>query len=285
MSVRGFRHGLKSYVPEWLQYRPAARYGFSFLYAIAAMCDIGMQAWISGLRASWPGVDQRTDNAAAIGFTRGLIQGETQTLSDFWADCRAWLTIYQQCGSDYMLALRLHKWLGNNPQVRIWNRSKCTTVNADGSVRYPQPGDGVLNWDSISSPERANFAGDAWITIYSDENAYPPDINVSPRTGVIPSTDPRRQVGIGHLCTRLQRDTVLGLVNTWKGAHANIRMIVWTNNALLFDPTNVSESGNPDGRWGSPAFWGECPTGTVGSGIGFWPSRNRVNCRYWVPGS
>jgi hypothetical protein len=281
MSVRGFRHGLTSYVPVWLALRPGFRVGFSVLYTIAAACDVAIQAAIEGVRAGWPGVDARVDNLPYIGFTRGLVQGESQSVADFQADLRNWLTLYEECGSDAMLATRIHKYLGNAPQIRIWNRASCTTCNADGSLRYPQPGDGVLDWDSISNPERQTFVGDNWITIYSDENTYAPVLNGAPRTGVIPSTDPRRQVGIGHLCTRLQRDTVLGLIQTWRGAHGVIRLVVWTTNATLFDPANVGASGNPDGRWGHGSFFGTCPADTVGSGVGLWPSRRRLDCRYW----
>jgi hypothetical protein len=284
-GVRGFRHSLVSFVPPWLALRPGFRFGFSVLFVLAAACDVAMQAILQGTRAGWPGADGRTDNLSAIGFTRGLVQGETETATHFQGRLRAWLSTQAQAGSDVMLATQIHEWLGNNPQVRIWTRYRCTTVNADGTIRFPQPGDGVLDWDSISNPERQSSVGDDWIVIYPDENTYAPNINASPRTGVIPSTDPRRAVGIGHLCTRVQRDTVLALVNTWKAAHAHINMIVWTTNAALFDPANVSEAGNPDGKWGRNSFWGACPAGTVGSGIGTWPSRRRVDCRYWVPGS
>lgn len=144
---------------------------------------------------------------------------------------------------------------------------------------------GGLDWDSISSPERAEFWWDHWIVVYPDENPYPPAINNGDRMGVIPVTDPRRQVGIGHLCTRLQNDTLLGLVNQCKGQHAVIRFVVWTTNAALFDPSNPSAAGNPNGRWGVPVFWGTCPSDTVGSGLGLWPSRRRSDCRYWEPGA
>jgi hypothetical protein len=157
----------------------------------------------------------------------------------------------------------------------------ATTCNDKG----PLNGYG-LNWDSVSNPERSSYWWDCWIVIYlTSEMPIQPVINGTGRTGVIPASDARRALGVGMQSTRAQRDAVTGLINTWRGAHINIRMIVWvppSGPTGLFDPANVSASGNPNGLWGVGCFWGSCPSGTVGSGVGLWPSRNR-GCRYSFP--
>jgi len=170
--------------------------------------------------------------------------------------------------------------------VTIANANAVAGDTANGSIGWGTWSyvAGGLNWDGTSNPERANSWWDNWVVVYPTEFATQPAINTGNRTGVIPSTDPRRQQGVGHACSRTQVDTVNGLIRTWKGQHAVVRLIVWSYDATLFDPANPSASGNPNGLWGRGSFWGSCPSGTVGSGVGLWPSRNRT-CRYWVPPS
>ena len=290
-QVRPWYARIESFLSWKFSLRPSATpggsafdVGYKFFFTLACLCDMATQAALEGVRAAFPGYDARTDNLSLIGAGRLLIQGEAEPSSAFAVRLQNWLTTAKDMGGDVGLAKQIHTYLGNSPRVRIWNRKgRCTTVDTDGTVtQVDLPGG--LNWDSVSNPERAEFWWDHWIVIYPDENAHAVNINASPRTGVIGQADPLRQQGIGHLCSRTQRDVLLGIIRVWKGQHVSVRLIVWTNDATLFDPGNPGAAGNPDGKWGRPSFFGTCPSGTVGSGIGQWPSRNR-NCRYWVPRS
>lgn len=289
---------LADFVPQWLQNRPGLQVGYQFLWAFALFLDRATQVALEGVRAGWPGYDGRTDNCDLLGASRDLLQGETEAVPAFQARLRNWIQLSTQLGGDPRLVSELSTYLGNNPTVRIWTRNgRCTTCAAgvvtrvtgvDGGWAGPGPLSGLgLNWDSISNPERAAFWWDCWIVICPSEMplagtlagrlnlAGGPDSN-SPSTVQVPG------LGIGHLVTLAQRSAILGLINKLKGQHVIVRMVVWTNDTTLFDPANPTAAGNPNGLWGKGSFFGGCPAGTVGSGQGLWPSRNRT-CRYWIP--
>lgn len=292
-NVRTWMARMDSIVPVWMRNRPRFKTAAKFLFVHAFMVDVAIQAAIEGVRAGFPGYDSRTDNLSLIGQSRGLLQGETQTAANFSADLRNWLALTADMGGDVGCAMRLHKWLGDSPMVRIWTRNgRCTTVDASGNVSQvsgikpgwigPGPLSGYgLNWDSVSNPERAGWWWNSWIVIYSAD--FPPAGTIGARAGS--STIPANVAtglgsqGIGHLCSRTQVDTVLGLVRLWKGLHAVIPWIVWAPvGSALFDPSNPTAAGNPDGCWGSWGFFGPDPGGT---GVRATWSHLNSTCRYW----
>ena len=135
-----------------------------------------------------------------------------------------------------------------------------------------------LNWDSISNPERAEWWWESWIVIYPDDFGSAGTLG-DRSTGFNSPTAEQAGTGevygIGHLCTRLQHDTIRGLVAIWKGQHATIRWIIWTSNGALFDPLNPGESGNPLGTWGSWSY-----LTTIGGVTSKFCGLN-TSCRFW----
>jgi hypothetical protein len=291
---------LASAVPEWLQNRPAFQVGYKILWSFCLFLDRSTQVALEGVRAGWPGYDGRTDNSSLLGTSRDLLQGETETTAAFQARLRNWITLSTELGGDPRLVSELSTYIGNNPTVRMWTRNgRCTScvggvvsrvTGVNGGWSGPGALSGLgLNWDSLSNPERAQYWWDCWIVICPSE--MPPAGTIAgrltPSGGTesnIPAAASVQGLGIGHLVTQAQVSAMKGLIHKLKGQHVNIRLVVWTNDTTLFDPANPMASGNPNGLWGRGSFWGLVPSGTVGSGIGQWPSRNR-NCRYWNVGT
>ena len=262
--MRRFVDSLASYVTDWLSDRPGFQVGYKILWTMSLFCDIATQAVTEGLRAAWPGKDSRTDNTAALAYNRGLIQGETETIPAFQARLRDWLTLWETCGSDLSLAMRIHEYVAGNPMVRVITRSgRFTTVNPDGTVSVTQ---GTWNWDGSVTPLRTNAWWDCWIVIYPTlAGYYAEDVGIwsDSGSGLASSTD----LGWDHACTRVEVDALLALVKTWKGAHVNVRTIIWSKSADYYAPTPIS--GSPDGTWGK---WFNQSTNV--------PTRNQIDA-FW----
>jgi hypothetical protein len=145
--------------------------------------------------------------------------------------------------------------------------ARYTQLTGAGSTRVVAP----FNWDAVSHPERAGYYWDFWIVIQPTEFGQN-----NPPGGAPPYSaweGPSQNLGWGHECTRLQLDTVRGLVGWWKGEHMNCRAIVWSYDATLFDPAHPYLPGDPDGTWG---LWYKRYDNT--------PSRNLISCRFWTLG-
>ena len=239
------------FVPAWMRGRPAL--GFEnfakTLFSWALLCDVALQAATELAYAAFPGADGRTDNLDLIAAGRGLVQGETETPQHFATRLRAWLVAATQLGSEIGLATQLHEFIAGNPQVRVISRSgRFVTVLPDGAVSLEQ---GAWNWDGRVTPSRAACWWDAWVVIYPTSAAifngyYVEDVGIwgDGGSGLAASED----AGWDHHCTRAEVDTILSLVRQWKGAHVNVRTIVWSYGADYYAPTPVS--GSPDGTWG-----------------------------------
>jgi hypothetical protein len=218
------------------------------VFTFAVIADVAVEAAIQGIKAGFPGLDGRTDNLSLIGAGRGLVWGETESSEHFAARLRNWLETAADMGGDIGLALQLWNYIAGNPQVRVISRNGLfTTVSASGVVAQTQ---GTWNWDSISNPERAGFWWDYWIVVYpatgDASGFYVDDVGVwgDFGNGLIPSDD----LGWGHNCTRKEVGTIQSIVATWKGAHVNLKNIIWCNGTDVYGPTPVS--GSPDGTWG-----------------------------------
>lgn len=262
MNVKGFRDSFRAYIPAWLANRLEKNVGYRFLYALIVPFDVMMQGIVEGLQAAWPGVGTPTATPM-IARMRGLLQGESESIAHFAARCIKWLDTYEDCGSDEQLVTQIHEYLGNSPMVRIVDRAgQWTTIASDGTI---SKANAAWDWDSISNPERTGYWSDLWIIVYPTEWAV---------TGV-GDLVMSHELGIGHAVPRVAVQAILGLVAQWKGAHTRVRAIVWSYDAALFDPSNISHPGNPDGHWGR---WGKRISGDSV------PARN-TTCRYWIPDS
>ncbi|HEX8795445.1 MAG TPA: hypothetical protein VF765_31060 [Polyangiaceae bacterium] len=266
MSVRGFSNSIGSYVPSWLAKRLNANVGYRFIWSMVVQLDVMMQGIVEGLQAPWPGVGTPTA-FSAIGSSRGILRGETETDASYAARLIAWLDTWTNAGAAEVLASQIHYWLGNNPMVRIVNRSgQWVTCNTDGSITKTVA---AWDWDSVSNPERSGFWSEIWIIVYPTEWAVTGSTLASlvGEWGV-----PGAQLGNGHKVPRIAVQTILGLVSTWKGAHDFVRGIIWSYDATLFDPASPVP-GDPDGTWGNYMKYS--------GGVGV-PARN-ANARYWEP--
>lgn len=274
MSVRGFRDGLASYVPSWLSNRLNNNVGYKLLYSIMLQLDCFVEMMRQGVIAPWPGKGTSTADSY-IGANRGLIQGETETASALESRLRAWLDMWRAGSATWpnraALAQRIHEYLGNNPRVRIVDRSgNWVTVSSTGVITYVAGV--VLGWDT-HSPGRTNWWSDMWIII------DPPEWAAETRSlTTIASTYSNftnwalPNVGIGHPCPRTAVDAINGLIAQWKGAHTNIRGVVWNYTNTDFDPTNPS-SIPTNGYWGPWAFQVTVNTEAT-------PQR-KASSRYW----
>lgn len=249
-TIRPWFVRVTSFIPSWMTSRPGFQIFAKTLFVWALFCDVAIQAALEGVRAGFPGYDDRIDNLALIGLSRGLVQGETETPAHFAARLRAWLVTALDMGGDVGMALYLWNYIAGNPMIRVISRNGLfTTVAEDGTVTQEQ---GAWNWDSVSNPERAAYWWDYWIVVYptsedTSEGFYVDDVGVwgdSLASGLTPSAD----LGWGHTCTRAEVGTIRSIVAAWKGAHINVKNIIWCNGTDLYAPTPVS--GSPDGTWG-----------------------------------
>jgi hypothetical protein len=271
---RSLREGLASVTPTWLINLP----GFRNLYSVAwTICLIGdclrEIAW-EGQIATYPGACQ-PDALVLHGQSRGLLQGEAESNDHFGARLRAWRVTGNQQGKQAILAQQIQQYLGNNPLVRVIQRlpilsgppvAMYVTANTDGTVSET-----IANWDwdSISGytddvttyvgPVCRGFWADAWIVVYPGEWSI---------AGLITPLTGQRVPVVAH-------EAILNLVAQWKGEHIFVRAIMFSYNALLFDPTTPGHAGNPDGTWG---YWHKIDnSGNVVA------ARNLTDVRYWIP--
>jgi hypothetical protein len=275
--MRGFRDMLADIVPVWLSNRPGLNVGYSVLYTMALTLDCMVEAGRQGVQAAWPGYGTPTADPY-IAATRQLVQGETETQSAFEARLRAWVDMWT-AGSVIWpnraaLAQRIHEYLGNNPQVTIISRAgQCVTVSATGGITYNVIDQGPVpfDWDNLSNPSRSGWWSDIWLII------SPPEWAAETRSlSTIASTYGtfaawNTGLGIGHPVPRATVDALQGLLAQWKGAHTNIRGIIWNYNSTQFDPTNAG-SFPTNGYWGPWAFMTDGNAAT--------PQRSSTD-RYW----
>lgn len=273
-NVRPWFVRIGSFIPAWMANRPGFQTFAKLLFVHALMCDQAIQVALEGVRAGFPGYDERTDNLGLIGASRGLIQGETETADHFIARLQNWLTTAKDMGGDVGMALQLWNYIAGNPPLRVISRNGLfTSVDADGNVTQTQTS-GVWNWDSVCSPERANDWWDYWVVIYPTQG-YVVDTGVwgdSGEASLPPVSNPvDYDIGIGHTCTRAEVGAITTILRQWKGQHVNLKCVIWSYGTDYYAPTGPV-SGSPDGTWG---LWLNRSTNT--------PTRNTTD-RFWDTG-
>lgn len=268
-DARGLRGGLSSYVPNWLSNRRNLNVGFKVLWIIALMCDVFIQVVLDGLRAAWPGRGTPTA-LTAIGVGRGILRGyaDTETDDHYAARLRAWRETWLGAGGAEAIITQAHEYTKNRPLIRIITRAgNWTTIDTDGTItKYTATWD----WDSISNPERAGFWSDEWVVVYPD----PWDYRFA--TYNDGTTWGQDELGIAHYDTRQEYGDLKQIFATWKAAHSNIRCVIFTTDATLFQPAFPASC--PDGTWGQ---WGN----GSGGGSRVAGGRNLLTCRYWEVGA
>jgi hypothetical protein len=264
-DVVRIRDRVRGYVPWWLSdrhYSSGKTVGFRFMWAVISALDVYMQVALEALQSAWPGKGTPTA-LPLIGRSRGILRGEADTDAQYAAKLRMWLDKWANAGTQRQLAIEIHEYLANRPQVRIVNRAgHWVTVAADGTVTTATAS---WNWDSVSNPERSGFWSEMWIIIYPTQWAFSGNWGDGRQWGA-------RDSGIGHRVSRQEVDAVKGLIGQWKSAHSKVRAVIWTSDATLFDPTNPAT--RPDGTWG---------TWSIGSATRVPSGRNLTTCRYWEP--
>ncbi|MBX3218925.1 MAG: hypothetical protein KF795_00315 [Labilithrix sp.] len=231
---------------------------------MVAPLDAAMEVLTQGLTARLPGLGTSTA-LSYIGRTRGILRGQNETDADYAARLRGWLDRWRIAGSMDAIALTLHEYLSTRPRVRVVNRAGfMVTVGTDGTITREQTS---WDWDSVSHPDRAGFWSELWIIVYS-----PPWAKTGPflNTAGAPTWG-EDEYGIGHDVSREEHDAVKALLAQWKGAHTQVRAVVFTFDLDAFNPSNPSSM--PDGRWGA---WGN-----TGSGIRTFSPRDYSTSRFW----
>ena len=281
-QFRGFRDSLRSFVPIWLQDRPAFRNGYKILYVLALLVDVALKFVVEGVYCWYPGYSlgvppgTQVDASTAlplIGRSRGIIRGQADSDVTFAARLIRWLDDWEAAGSSEILIAQIQAYLGNSPAVRIVDRSGFwVSIDSSGNITTATA---AWNWDGTSHPGRAVWWSDLWIIVYPTE--WPiTGTSLASLVGVWGNNDAATQIGTGHQVPRGAVDVILGLLDTWKGAHCWCEAILWSYDSTLFVP-GAPVSGDPDGTWGA---WGKVVGGVLV------PARTGATdgrVRYWVP--
>lgn len=294
----GWRNWLRRMIPDWQTLRPGLQNGFKYLWALVTPVDVLMELLLQGINDWAPGSPNATPTALPlIGRSRGLIQGEAETDDHFALRLINWRTnglavappatpqVWSQRGKTELLAQQIQQYLGNNPMVRVIERlfiagdpeAFYTTANTDGTTSTHKA---LWDWDSVDgwTDDVGSYPGtttrqwwsDFWIVIYPAE--YP--VTGTTLSALVPIWGNPASPGVGHAVPRTSADAIFAIVAQWKGIFTFCRCIIWSYDATLFDPTNPSAPGNPDGTWGR---WAD------NDGSGNWVPTRNPTCRYWQP--
>ena len=279
MGARGFRSSLLSYVPRWLANRPGLNTGYRVLYTIARQLDQALEVTVQGIRCWFPGypvappgheVVDATTALPYAGRSRGIIQGQSESAASFAKRLIGWLQDWQNAGSSEVLAKQIQAYLGNNPTIRIVDRSGFwVTIDPSGNVTTTTA---AWNWDGTSNPERVGWWSDVWIIIYPTE--WP--ITGTSLAALVGAWGTYNGIGTGHQVDRGSVSAILSMVAQWKGAHSYVQAIIWSYDATLFVP-GAPAAGDPDGTWG---YWAKEVAGALV------PARTGAadgRVRYWIP--
>jgi hypothetical protein len=219
-----------------------------------------MDVLVQGLKAAWPGAGTPTA-LQYIGRGRGVIRGQGESDENYVNRLIPWLDRAKRFGSMDAIALGLHEYLANHPRVRVVNRAGyMVTCETDGTLTRAQV---AWDWDSFTDPGNATHWWDEWIIVYPTQ--WPSE------TAWGPGEVWGGPLGFGHDVTREEVDAVLTIIRQTKAEHSFVRSIIWSYDALLFDP--MTPSSFPDGTWGTWAI----RIGGVASPSG----RDTTNCRFW----
>lgn len=261
-----YRDSLRRWVPWWLsdrKYSSGKTVGYRVIWVMVAMLDAIADWIVAGLTAAWPGKGTPTA-LPLISRSRGVVRGQSDTNEEFAAKLRGWLERAASLGSARAIAREVHEYLSSHPRVRVITRSgHWATMAADGTVTTDSA---TWDWDSTSNPERAGYWSELWVIVYTSQFSPSGTWGDGRLWG-------RRDSGLGHVVSRVDRDALLGLLATSRSAHSKIRAVIWTTDNALFDPTVPSSC--PNGTWGQWSLPGSDPRVPGG--------RITTTCRYWEP--
>ncbi len=274
LPPRNLRNALKSIIPNWLADVPGLNVGFAFLFIIALMGDLFIEAMLEGVFAAWPGKGTPTA-LALVGQSRGFTRGEAETDASYAERLRGWLDVWPNAGSDEVLARLIHIYLGSNLKVRVVDRKgQFTTIDTDGTVSFTT--DATWNWDATDIPERLTWCSDVWVIVYVTDGRWPTYYSLSD-PAFISAFGHADGVGVGHEVPRAVPNDILSIISVFKGAHNWVEALVFTTDTAAFVPGSLGVT-YPNGTWG---FWSRYAGGVQ--------SRARANdtaggtVRYWIP--
>ena len=140
-TFRGLRDSLRSFVPIWLQNRPALQVGYKILYAWALILDVLLKWAVEGVYCWFPGFSlnagpNQVDAAStALPFSsadpRNILQGPGESNESYAARLVAWRQDWEAAGSAEILAQQIQSFLvgagtlgaGVLPIVRVVDRA------------------------------------------------------------------------------------------------------------------------------------------------------------------
>jgi hypothetical protein len=150
--LTGWRVSLQKLVAIWQQQRPGAVVGWRWLWSMITPLDITIENTLQGVNDWGPGSPNASTTAIPlIAQSRGLIQGEAETSAHFALRLLNWRTnglatpppaspqVWNQTGKTELLAQHIQQFLGNNPLVRIIQRT-ARALSATTSAIFVQPG-------------------------------------------------------------------------------------------------------------------------------------------------
>jgi hypothetical protein len=268
------RATLARYVPTWLGNVPGLRNLYSVLWTFALISDCYREIAWEGQLAAYPGVGTPTA-LPLIGASRGLVQGPGESNAAFAVRAREWLTAVAEMGNAEGLVLQVQAYLvgqgslgaGVYPVVIMVDRNgNTTTANADQTITV---GSVSWNWD-----ESGGWVGPDWYHLPVEVDGWWSDswlIVEDPFTHYTGFSDANWLAAwnsgdqtVDSLTPQFVVSSVEAIVDTWKGAHAYIRCIVWTPNPSSFVP---------NGFYGN---WGDTQAGT-------YAPRRDGTLSYWQP--
>lgn len=262
----GIRSTFPTFIPNWLANRVGKNGGFRFLWVLAFYCDLFIQSMLEGYRAPLPGIG--TDTALdTIGQSRGLSRGVGESDAAYTARLINWRVTARQQGRQLGIVEQFQLHVPGSPKVSVINRvGAWTTVDSAGHITT---GLTVLwNWDGTDCPYRANYWSDEWVIVYPSPWAFS-----TRKFGDGGYTFGDSPLGVGQLVTREYFGDGQAVLLQMKAAHSNIRAVIFTTDASLFDFSNAGTL--PNGNWGK---WGVDLAGTYVAS-----ARNLTTCRYWEP--
>jgi hypothetical protein len=256
--------------------RPGFRTGFSVIASMAITCDLLVEGALQALQSAWPGIGTPTA-LPYLAKDKGFVCGPMQSDDALARLLRRALGIHRTSGNAYSISLVVASYLGNDVPVWTVNRAGTWTRLILGTTpqtwAWSVPGwepestvslwdvgsYWIWDWDSISNPERSQWALDVWMAAQDprlDAGTWGDDASVWGEDGAF-----------GHGWTSDDKDALSMLIRKWTPPHCYLDTFIWYTNPDFFDAIGI-----PDGTWGSWA---------IDDGTGHWVASRDLTCRYW----
>lgn len=241
------RHRMRLLVPPWLSDRADGRnHGWRFLFTIAALIDVMIEAALQALLARFPGTGTPTA-LARIGRDRGIIRGRSESDAAYSIRLVRWLYDWRSAGNAYTLMRQIRGYLHPyTPLMRVVNTAGTWyTMNPDGTVERSVAVGGNWDWDGDVAAW-ARF----WVIIYS-HTGEPWVRGGTWGSGRIWGSGPGTGLGTwGSMATIEQITSIRAIIKEWKSAGAKCQNIIISFVGTAFDPTDTAPP-LPDGTWGN----------------------------------